>query len=304
MKQIPKPTHGSLQWLETRHKHEGKTIIGASEAPIIMGCNDYKNIIDLAIEKMQPPEVREANNAMKRGTFLEDGLLRYAEAELQLTVETPDVMYLNGRIIATLDGMASDGRLIECKTTTKWVENEPCLPEWYWQAHAQMICTGTNLVTFCVLDRQLRISLFDVEYSEEDAQTLITAAQQFCESIDAGELPTDQPLTAKQVSVLHPEPAGEVEIGMAGLEKVQMRNALKEQIKLLEAQETQLADEIADLMRGNDIGTIDGQKVITYKKQTTSRFAIKEFTTAHPDLAKQFMKQTSFRVLRTVKGAI
>lgn len=304
MEKITKPTHGSLEWLEARHKHNGKTIVGASEAPVIMGCSDYKTIIDLAIEKMQPPVVREQNAAMKRGTYLEDGLVRYAASELNLQIETPEVMYLNGCMIATLDGIADDGRLIECKTTTKWVQDQPCLPEWYWQAHAQMICADAKLVTFVVLDRQLRISLFDVEYCAEDAQLLIERITSFCQAIDAGNLPTDQPLTAPQVAALYPEPVGEVEIDRDILEKIVMRNALKEQIKLLEAEETKLTDAIADSMRGSEIGTIDGQKVITYKQQTTSRFAIKEFQTAHPELAKQFMKQTSFRVLRTVKGAI
>ena len=180
MKQITKPTHGSLEWLQTRHKHDGATIVGASEISVIMGCNDYKNIIDLAIEKMQPPIVREANASMKRGTWLEPSLITAAQEELNLQVETPEVMYLNGRIIATLDGLADDGRLIECKTTTKWVANDPCLSEWYWQAQAQMHCTGATLVTFVVLDRQLTISMFDVQRHENDIAGMVERNRWVC----------------------------------------------------------------------------------------------------------------------------
>lgn len=304
MKHITKPTHGSLEWLQTRHKHDGQTIVGASEVSIIMGCNDYKNIIDLAIEKMQPPVVREQNDAMKRGTWLESGLITAAQEELHLQVETPEVMYLNGRIIATLDGLANDGRLIECKTTTKWVANDLCLPEWYWQAQAQMFCADAELVTFVVLDRQLRISMFDVLRHNNDIELMVEKVTAFCESIDADQLPEDVPLNHAQVSLLHPNPLGELEIDNAGLSLIMEWNAAKAALKELEQLEARLKDQLANMMREHDTATIDGQKVLTFKAQSTSRFDSKAFNDAHPDMAKQFSKTTSFRVMRTVKGAV
>lgn len=304
MKYIQKPIHGSLEWLQLRHKHEGKTIVGASEVSVIMGANHYKNIIDLAIEKMRDPEVREQNEAMKRGTFLEQGLLDYASAELGITITTPDEMYLNGRIIATLDGLASHPeKVFEAKTTTAWVQGDACLPEWYWQAQAQMVCTGASVVTFIVLDRQLRITMFDVPFNAEDAEHMIEQVQKFCESIDAGVLPEDVPLTADQVALLHPEPAGEIELGVAGLDIVQRLQAVKEAIKELESEETELRNHLANMMRDADAGTVDGHKIITYKAQSTTRFDQKAFSDAHPDLVKQYQKKTSFRVMRFVKGA-
>lgn len=304
MKHITKPTHGSLEWLQTRHKHDGQTIVGASEVSIIMGCNDYKNIIDLAIEKMQPPVVREQNDAMKRGTWLESGLITAAQEELNLQVETPEVMYLNGRIIATLDGLANDGRLIECKTTTKWVANDLCLPEWYWQAQAQMFCADAELVTFVVLDRQLRISMFDVVRHNNDIELMVERVTAFCESIDADQLPEDVPLNHAQVSLLHPNPLGELEIDHTGLSLIMEWNAAKAALKELEQLEARLKDQLANMMREHDTATIDGQKVLTFKAQSTSRFDSKAFNDAHPDMAKQFSKTTSFRVMRTVKGAV
>ena len=304
MKKITKPTHGSLEWLQTRHKHDGQTIVGASEVSSIMGCNDWKNIIDLAIEKMQPPIVREQNDAMKRGTWLESGLITAAQEELNLQVETPEVMYLNGRLIATLDGLADDGRLIECKTTTKWVANEQCLPEWYWQAQAQMYCSGAELVTFVVLDRQLRISMFNVERHNNDIELMVERVTAFCESIDADKLPEDVPLNYAQVSLLHPQPSGELELDSASLSLIMEWNAAKAALKELEQLEAKLKDQLANLMRDHETASVDGQKVLTFKAQSTSRFDSKAFNDAHPDMAKQFSKTTSFRVMRTVKGAV
>ena len=305
MEYIEKPIHGSLEWLQLRHKHNGKTIVGASEVSIIMGANHYKNIIDLAIEKMREPEVREQNDAMKRGTFLEQGLLDYASAELGITITTPSSMYLNGRIIATLDGLAAHPeKVFEAKTSTAYVQGDACLPEWYWQAQAQMFCTGTSVVTFIVLDRQLRITMFDVERNEQDQQHMVEQVQKFCESIDAGVLPENVPLTADQVTLLHPEPAGEVELGASGLDIVQRLQAVKEAIKELESEETELRNHLANMMRDADAGTVDGHKIITYKAQSTVRFDQKSFSDEHPDLLKKYQKKSSFRVMRFVKGAI
>lgn len=306
MKTIPKPEHGSLQWLETRHKHEGRTIVGASEVSAVMGVNPYKTIIDLAIEKLQPPQVRESNQAMKRGTFLEQGLLDYASAELGCTIVTPAEMYLNGRIISTLDGVTNQAsRLFEAKTTTGWIQGDAPLPEWHWQAQAQMHCTDCTTVTFIVLDRQLRISMFDIERNEDDIALMVEKVEQFCTSIDNESLPDDQPLTAEQVSTLHPQPDGtEIELGAAGLDLLQRWQSAKEMLKHYEQEEQSMKDALANLLRNHDAGTVDGHKVVTFKAQNTSRFDQKAFAESHPDLAKQYQKQSSFRVMRVVKGAI
>lgn len=306
MKTILKPEHGSLEWLQTRHKHDGKTIVGASEVSAIMGVNPYKNIIDLAIEKMQPPMVRDKNEAMKRGIFLEQGLLDYASAEIGSLIVTPAEMYLNGRIISTLDGVTNDStRLFEAKTTTGWVQGDECLPEWFWQAQAQMFCTDAQIVTFIVLDRQLRITMFDVFRDEEAITDMVAKAEAFCIAIDEERLPEDVPMSANQVGQLHPTPdAGEIELGAAGLELLQRWQSAKEMVKHYQQEEDELKDALANLLREHDAGTVDGHKVVTFKAQSTTRFDQKALLDTQPELAKQFTKSSSFRVLRIVKGAI
>lgn len=302
MEYLDKPTHGSLEWLTLRHKHNGKTIVGASEVSIVMGVNKYKNIIDLAIEKLQPPQVREQNAAMKRGTFLEQGLLDYASSELGVTITTPATMYLNGRIISTLDGIAGH-EIFEAKTTTAWVSGDAIIPEWYWQAQAQMFCTDSDSVTFIVLDRNLIIEMFDVQRNDDDIALMCEKVEAFCATIDAGELPDETPLTAEQVTRLHPHPVGEIELGAQGLELVQRLAAIRESIKYDKEEEKQLADALADYMRDHQIGTVDGQAIVTFKAQTRTAFDNTRFSKEHPELAKQYVKQSTFRVMRTVKGA-
>lgn len=303
MEYIDKPIHGSLEWLTLRHKHNGLTIVGASEVSIVMGVNKYKNIVDLAIEKLQPPQLRESNPAMKRGTYLEQGLLDYASAELGVTITTPATMYLNGRIISTLDGMAGH-QIFEAKTTTAWLQGDPIIPEWYWQAQAQMHCTDSQSVTFIVLDRNLVISMFDVARNDDDIALMCEKVEAFCASIDAGELPDETPLTAEQVTRLHPEPEGEIELGAQGLELVQRLAAIRESIKFDKQEEKELADALANFMRDHQIGTVDGQPIVTYKAQTRTAFDNARFTEEHPELAQEYIKKSTFRVMRTVRGAI
>lgn len=299
---INKPLHGSLDWLKLRHKYEGRTIVGGSEVSAVMGANPYKSVNDLAIEKMQTPVVREANPAMKRGTFLEQGLLDYQAAEEGINIWTPDTMYLRERIIVTLDGQSNDC-VYEAKTTTSWMAGDDCLPEWFWQAQAQMYCTHATFIRFVVLDRQLRISTFDVPADVEAQQHMADRVEAFCNAIDNNQMPSDEPLTYDQITALYPNPAGEVEIGAAGLELVERWNALKAAIKDLSEQESNVKNALAALLGKHDAGTIDGQRIITFKAQQRESFDNKSFAAAHPDLAKQYARSTSFRVLRTVKGS-
>lgn len=294
MEIIRKPVHGSLEWLTLRHPY-----IGASEVPALMGVSQYKTIIDLAIEKMQPPQVREQNNAMKRGTFLERGLLDYAEAELKTTIITPDEMYAEGRLIATLDGIAG-AQIFECKTTTSWIAGSPIPPEWYWQAQAQMICTGADHVTFVVLDKRMNIEMFDVHYNDDDAYLIRERTDQFWQAVDAGKLPDDTPLSKEQVAQLHPEPLGEVEIGSTGLALVQEWQAVKSALADMTKRKEALENQLANILRDKQIGTIDGQPVISFKQQTTRRFNQKEFAQQHPDIYAQFQRASSFRVMRSL----
>lgn len=287
-----------------RHRYMGRCIVGASEVPAVMGASPYKTIIDLAVEKMTPPQVREQNDAMKRGTFLEQGLLDYAADTDGTTIVTPAEMFVNdtGRIISTLDGV-SHARLYEAKTTTSWVAGDQPLPEWFWQAQAQMVCTEASSVRFVVLDRHLRISLFDIDADAPAQHRMLQEVEAFCTAIDENRMPTDDPLTADQVSLLHPDASGEIEIGTAGLDLLERWNAIKDAIKELEREEKACKDALANALMDCDTGTVDGHRVITFKTITQERFDSKAFTDQHPDLARQFTKFTTFRTMRTVKGA-
>ena len=307
---IPKEEHGSLKWLQQRHRDErGRCIIGGSEVSTVMLANDYESPTDLAIRKLQPPVVTEANDAMMRGNFLEPALITYASAKMERRLITPSIMYLRDRIICTLDAIATPDQcdpdaldhVVECKTNNRWSLNDEIPNSWWWQAQAQMYATQMNVVSFAVLDSKLRLGMFDVQRNDDAIATMVQEVEAFCRAIDDNKLPTGPSLTMEQVAALYPKPDGTVELSADVLQDIEEWNAIKDAIKQLEADEKRIKDKLADALREGEFGTINGAKVLSYKAQTTRRLDTKGLAFAHPEVADAFMTDSTFRVLRTIK---
>lgn len=307
MKQITKPTHGSLEWLQVRHRDEnGKVRFGASEAPILMGCSPYKTLADLALEKWAEPQVRESSEAMMRGTMLEPALLEFAGMMLDIPWVTPEEMFVNGRMIATLDAIGLDESLIvEAKTTTAYSSDDELPEDYYWQAVAQLACTNADEVRFVVLDRRMRLTtplhwVVRREFSTDAIEALMEKAEEVGASLDAGELPPGAVLTEDIVKALYPSPEGVVELGSAGVEAVMMFTAAKAAREEAEANEKAARDALTAMLGGFEVGTVDGQQVVSFKSRSTgARVDMKQLEQDHPDLVAKYRKDAgTTRVLR------
>lgn len=305
---IPKQQHGTLGWLTDRHRHNGKCIVGASEVATVMLANDYESPVDLAVRKLQPPVVTEANEAMMRGNYLEPALITYASAELQRELLVPEVMYINEGIIATLDAVGADSTLgdypdlvVECKTANRWTLADTVPASWWWQAQAQMLVTDVTEVQFAVLDKHMRLGMQTVVRNDDAIATMIAEVQRFCAAIDLQQLPADSELTAVHVATLYPQPSGSVEIDPTMIDSIERWQAIKANLKDLEQEERLLKDQIANALRDAEFGTVGGNRVLSYKAQTATRFDQKEFAKDYPEAAAKYMTATSFRVLRITK---
>lgn len=310
---LMKAEHGSHKWLLQRHRDkDGRCILGSSEVSTVMLANKYETPTDLALRKLRTPEVTEPNDAMVRGNVLEPALITYAGMQLGRALFTPDVMFGRGRIISTLDAVATVNdrkcfqhldilRIVECKTNNRWTLDDEVPAAWWWQAQAQMHVTDQPSVTFSVLDRNLRLGLFDVARDNTAIDAMLHEVEQFCVAIDEGRLPTDSALTMQQVAALYPRPQGEVELSADVLQDIEEWNAVKDAIKDLEAQERSIKDKLANALREAEFGTVSGARVLSYKAQTSSRLDAKGLAFAHPEIADAFKTATTYRVLRAVK---
>ena len=303
--EIQKPQHGSLEWLQTRHRNaQGKCIVGASEVSTLMGVNEYDTISDLAVRKLLAPEVGEMNDAMNRGNLLEPAIVAYATQQLGVELICPDVMYLHNRIISTLDARGEGehaGIVVEAKSNNHWSHTTQLPDAWYWQAQAQMHCTGVDEIIFSILDRNMRFGLDTVQRNDEMIELMQNHVELFCEAIDAEKLPEDVRLTAPQVADLFPKAEGETALDNNAVAMIETWIELKEALKELEAKEQAIKNALADMMRGAEFGTVDGCRVLSYKTQSAKRFDSKALLAAQPELQEIYTTQSTFRVLRTMK---
>lgn len=305
-RQIPKPAHGSIEWHKARRRNEqGLIIFGASEAPALMGASPYRNVADLAIEKWGEPQVSEPNEAMVRGNYVEPALLAFAGDALGFPIHTPVIMYGNGRLIATLDGIDDTGTvIIEAKTTTRYSSDDELPAEFFWQGVAQLACVPTaETVHFVVLDKRMRMTMaWEIHRRnvEETMMDLLSRAEEIGRALDRRELPDDLELTEEQVKALYPEPVGEVELGANGAYYLAEYAADRQARMDAERREQKSRDALANLLGNTEYGTIDGMRVISFKtRKGSNRIDTKTLEADHPKIVAKYRKQSDpFRVLR------
>ena len=106
---------GSPEWLALRKK-----MITASEATIIMGLSPWTTRDQLLQEKLGLVEPRPVTSAMRRGSELEPIARRCYEEQTGNMMAPDVVIHQNGWMMASLDGISIDEKLIlEIKCTNK-----------------------------------------------------------------------------------------------------------------------------------------------------------------------------------------
>ena len=309
LKQIPKPVHGSQAWLEARWRNEnGEARIAASACAAVHGQHPFISIADLANELLSdtPPEPKEANSAMLRGTTLEAPIREWAARLLGHPLTEPDTLYCwdepGVRLIATIDSMSADGRVFEQKTTNKMWRGE--LPDyWYWQGVQQAICTGVPEITWIIFDSTLDLHFHIHAVSSDEKQAHIEACRKFLAAVDMGIMPDDAVLEYRHLQDRYPqsEPSKEVELPVSALATIERLLLAKEQIKQAETAEDLAKAELCAMLGDAEYGLMQDQLLCTWKTSQRESFDTKRFQKEHPALYEKFLKTTPVRTLRLSK---
>lgn len=308
MKTIPKPTHGSADWLLARWRDEhDRVVFGASDAPALMNASPYKTRGDLFVDKLQRPAVQETNAVFHRGNVLEPALVAEAARVLGIAAVTPELIYCSDRFRISLDGVDSEvdpAVVIEAKTTTRYrVDGADDLPpEWLWQAWAQTAVTGAP-VWFSVLDRDMKISVFETPTNERAVEALLEEAEIFAALVEAGSLPDAlDDFSADHIAVIaKPEPT-RIELPAEALMIVEQLDFARSMKKTAEQEEKDARDALARFLGSNEIGTVAGTDVVSWKQQKgRSRVDTRALLEAYPDLREQFtVTGEPIRVMRVL----
>ena len=308
MRQIPKPKHGSKEWLLERWRDEqGRCVFGASDIPALMNASPYKTRGELFADKINQPIEQTESAIFRRGNLLEKPLLEAASEQLGYTFHTPDFIYRDGRLSVSLDGVDNADKpsmVVEAKTTTRYsVHDSSDLPaEWLWQGWAQQAVLNCP-IWFSVLDRDLRISVVEMPDNPVAIDSLLLEAEVFGDWVDNNSAPLDEinNFSADDIARIWQVTPTTIDLpNEAGEWVLQLEEArtLAKQATDLEAK---AKDALAQMLLGNEIGLLHGQRVVSWKQQEgKSSLDTKALREAHPELVKQYEKQGNpYRVMRT-----
>lgn len=304
---IPKPTHGSQDWLNLRWANEkGEKRITASVAAAIHGEHKYTTPADLAVELLAatPPVPKEQNDAMRRGTILEGPLMGWAGEILNETITEPAELYCfedsGVRLMSTMDGRSLSGKFYELKTYNKrWTGQ--LSRTWYWQGVQQAICTGSNEINWIIFDSDLQLQFHTQTVTSDEKQIHIEAARKFLGFIDMGMMPDVADPTYDNAASLYPEGYGNtVVLGHEVYASLERLAQAREQKKQAEAVEELIKGELAMLLQDAEYGAIDGTQVVSWKNSKRTSFDTKKFEAEHPALAEKFKKTSTFRTMRII----
>ena len=311
MKRIPKPAHGSIDWLLIRHRdEEGKVTFGASEAGALMGVSEYTTLTDLCVSKLGEPEETPPTKAMLKGVIFEDALIAHAGNELGIAFRTPDEMFRKGRFTATLDGANDDLTVVvECKVTSAYtITSADDLPmSWVMQGHVQHYVTGAT-IWFSVFDRRQNLVVVEMPINENLIDELILQADKVGDALDAGIVPSEAwaDLSAEQVATLYPQVTGKaIQADDDLVNWIMDLENTNRMLKDLERDKKQAQDAIARRMVDAEVVTdANGVPIFTWKEQRGRvTFNAKAFEADHPELFEQYKREGApFRVMRIPAG--
>lgn len=308
MQVIPKQKHGSKEWLLARWKDEqGRCVFGASDVPALMGVSPYKSRAALFADKTNEPVEQPSNAVFDRGNDLEPALIARASKQLGTNIITPEVIYRDGRLSISLDGVDNEQSptvVVEAKTTTRYsiYESSDLPAEWLWQGWAQQAVLEVP-VWFVVLDRDLRISCVELPDNPLAIDTLLTETEVFGSWVDNNTPPLDEinNFSADDIARIWRVEPTTVELDATVLDWVAQLEEARALSKQASELETKAKDAIAQMLLGNEIGLVDGQQIVSWKQQAGKEsFDAARLKQEHPEMVQEYTKQGNpYRVMRT-----
>ena len=308
MERIPKPKHGSKEWLLTRWRDDqNKCVFGASDIPALMNASPYKSRAELFADKLNEPQEQTETAIFRRGNLLEKPLLEAASHELGLGIFTPNTIYRDGRLSVSLDGVDNTIQpeiVVEAKTTTRYsIYDENDLPiEWLWQGWAQQAVLDCP-VWFSILDRDLKISVVELPKNETAIDTLRLETEIFGEWVDNNTPPLDEinNFSADDIARIWKVTPTMMELDATAAQLVIDLEKARATSKEASEAETRIKDSLAQMLLGHEIGMFNGQKILSWQQQAGKTVLdTARLRADHPELVKEYEKQgNSYRVMRT-----
>lgn len=292
------------EWLALR-----QTGIGGSDVAPILGLSPWRSPYQVWEDKTGRGEDQPESPALYWGRLLEDPIRQAYADRTGLTVVKPDCMYSSAEhpfMHANLDGIASDGRIVEFKTSSRddaWgEEGTDEIPEYYMtQVQHYLYVMGATRADVAVLFQGRDFRIYTVEADPELQSMLIDAESRFWALVKTDTPPEVE--TAGDASRRWSKATAKktVDADAALLEAWQELCAIRSQMDGLKTREDALK---ATLMNGMQDAvslkafgkTLASWSLPTVRKSVDSKLLKEEYPEVYERVLKQSEPQRTFRI--------
>jgi len=301
------------------NRHE---YIGGSDIAVVMGMSRWKTPLKLWAEKTQKLPLPDLSNieAVQLGTELEQFVADKFVTTTGKAVRIAPKVYQHKEfpyMVAHIDRLVTGtDELLECKTCSffkkdEW-DGEEIPQEYILQVMWYLGITGRKVGYIAVLIGGQSFKYKRIEFDQELFDTMVEAAKEFWACVKNDTPPqvvADDDETLKELYAqssdqyieLYPTDERTTEAVNAHEEKIAYLQELKAHIKSLQDEQKEIETHLKDLIKDNE-GIESPKYVVTWKTQKGSRFDSKTFQAEHPEIAAEYMVETSTRVLRISKN--
>jgi predicted phage-related endonuclease len=305
---ITKPTHGEQDWLDTRFWDKQKRKrLSASAVAAIYGLHPFVPMDKYAAEMLGdiPPAPIPPTWAMTRGNDLEPLCINWAIQRTGIQWITPEEMFAcetdeGARMIATLDGFYENGderKILEIKTMNREWSGE--MPD-YWriQGIQQAICADVSHVTWGIFDASMTFHIYEQTISDGEIQEHCEKVAKWLTAIDLGMTPEGVHWSYETITARYQKPAPtSIELPHTAKELVAQLKHVKSELKSYGEIEDRLKAELCDLIGPNEVATVDGTIIATWKGKSWASLDIKSLKMNEPAMAEKYSKQVTNRTL-------
>lgn len=304
---VPVHTLDRENWLETRR--EG---LGGSDIAAVVGLSPWSTPFSVYVDKIGAvPLDDEGSEAMRWGQVLEGAILTEWEERSGLWVVHQGSLFRNLAepwMLCTVDGLAGESpypdltgviAVAEVKSTGEWSWDE--VPAHYQcQAQWEMAVTGLDRTIFVVLHMGKKLATYEVKADPDDQAALIEAGRAFWfDRVLAEQPPPMEARDSRLLSEMWPEDSGD-EVPVDGV-LVQALAEVRAELRPLEERRADLENRIKASMGEAAFGTVNGERVVSWKTQTSRRVDTTRLKAERPDVAAEYTTESTSRVFRLSK---
>lgn len=295
------------EWLEYR-----KGGVGGSDAAAVLGISPWTSAYSLWAEKTGINEdVKQETDAMRMGNVLEPVVAElFCANEDKQVVDIPAILSHpeHGFMYANVDRFVIDASgqvvaLLECKTAgansaSKWADGVPK----HYLAQVQHYLAVTNLpkAYLAVLIGGVEYRCYEIERDDIMIDVLLVSEGAFWRRVLDGSAP-DVDGSEATIKALRDQWQARVdtavELPLEVADILAERKEAKEQIASLDGQVADCDARLMALLQENEVGTLDGDVVVTWKSSTRTTIDTKRLKAEKPELAREFERTIMHRPL-------